>query len=176
MLLNSDLFMISDGNNVYYDSSLFETIVSTTNNLQKFVGKASCKTISKNSFQYCKNTLQTIDFEEDSKLNSIASSVFSNQQCLISANFTNCKDLTIIPESLFQDSTTLQTIILPPTLRTLSTRCFYGCSSLQNFQLPDSTTKLCYWFIRDTPNLQKILFHQIHSSILLSMKVFIDLM
>ena len=50
------------------------------------------------------NTLKTINFEQGCKLTTIATSVYAKTQNLVSANFSNCHELTILPERLFETS------------------------------------------------------------------------
>ena len=147
--------LIPDGTGVYYDSSDYINLVSTADNLVNFVGKKSCKTISESSFQSCIKKLQTITFEAESQLESIANSVWDGSTSLISADFTNCGKLKSLPERLLSYSN-IQTINLPPNLYSIGSHCFYNSKKLQDFSLPDSCEVLSYWFIYNCTQLKHI--------------------
>ena len=120
-----------------------KVLISTPSNLPSYTVPKECEIINggdsvlKSSFLQCINTIQTIDFEENSQLKCIYPFVFQGSS-LIKADLRNCNFLLELNFSLFRESSKLETVLLPEGLLTLCSGCLYGAVSLKSLTIPDS--------------------------------------
>ena len=84
--------------------------------------------------------LEEIIFGE--KLKDIGWGAFINNKKLTNVDFSACTNLTTFGFSVFQNCTSLETVVLPNTLTNISTNVFNGCTSLKSVVLSTSLSAL----------------------------------
>jgi hypothetical protein len=57
------------------------------------------------------------------------------------ADLGSCTGITVLPDSTFKDANNLSVAVLPSTLSTLGSYCFYNCG-LSEFTIPSSITTI----------------------------------
>ena len=82
--------------------------------------------------------LEEIIFGE--KLKDIGWGAFINNKKLTNVDFSACTNLTTFGFSVFQNCTSLETVVLPNTLTNISTNVFNGCTSLKSVVLSTALT------------------------------------
>jgi len=82
--------------------------------------------------------LEEIIFGE--KLKDIGWGTFINNKKLTNIDFSACTNLTTFGFSVFQNCTSLETVVLPNTLTNISTNVFNGCTSLKSVVLSTALT------------------------------------
>ena len=138
--MGSDVY----GNTYSDDNSIF---IRAASNIVSIILFRDCKIISSTSslnyaFQDCAKTLQTVDFESNSKLQEIQKYSFSSCSQLKTINFSNCKELKIISQYAFASCTSLVNLTLPSSVTTIETNAFNNCQSLISIQFPKSLTTM----------------------------------
>lgn len=84
--------------------------------------------------------LEEIIFGE--KLKNIGWGSFTNNKKLTNIDFSACTNFTTFGFGVFQNCTSLETVVLPNTLTNISTSVFNGCTSLKSVVLSTSLTAL----------------------------------
>ena len=82
--------------------------------------------------------LEEIIFGE--KLKDIGWGAFINNKKLTNVDFSACENFTTFGFSVFQNCTSLETVVLPNTLTNISTNVFNGCTSLKSVVLSTALT------------------------------------
>mmetsp|Transcript_21575 Transcript_21575/g.53361 ORF Transcript_21575/g.53361 Transcript_21575/m.53361 type:complete len:833 (-) Transcript_21575:717-3215(-) len=91
----------------------------------------------KHTFRHCK-TLRHVDFSSCKYMARIGESVFAGCEQLKTVLLPKT-NLVSIDASAFQDCTSLTHIHLPPTITHILKRAFAGCSKLQSIEVPKTT-------------------------------------
>ena len=94
---------------------------------------------------YLQNSLRTVTFGNNSKLQRIYAYAFYGYKKLESITFPD--NLSMIGESAFEGCISLESIVLPVNLKTLGMSAFDGCSSVKHLEIPESVTsvgKYCF--------------------------------
>ncbi|MBR1988642.1 MAG: leucine-rich repeat protein [Clostridia bacterium] len=98
---------------------------------------ASVTRIGIRAFQFC-NNLNSVIFEEGSKLENLESYVFSGCASLRTINLPS---LDYLPEGIFMASG-IESFTIPETVRTIGPDAFAGCSNLSSIVIPEGVTDL----------------------------------
>ncbi len=64
--------------------------------------------------------------------------------------------MTVLPEEMFANATTLKTVILPQTLVTISDSAFENCTALEEIVIPDTVTEIGNKAFYNAINLKKV--------------------
>ena len=100
--------------------------------------------------------LEEIIFGE--KLKDIGWSAFINNKKLTNVDFSACTNLTTFGFSVFQNCTSLETVVLPNTLTNISTNVFNGCTSLKSVVLSTSLTTVAASTFAGCTSLETVSF------------------
>ena len=116
---------------------------------------ATVETIAGAVFMDCIN-LKNVYFEENSLLNNLGSSVFSNCQNLREIKIP--EGVKILENSTFEGCSSLETIILPQQLSKLYQSVFKDCVSLSNIELPETISNIGAYMFQNCISLTEIEF------------------
>lgn len=114
---------------------------------------ASVEIISYDAFKDSKD-LETVIFEEGSKLKEIKSDAFAG--CSKLNNIVLPNGLEVISSQAFMDATSLEYIDIPSSVKTIESRAFKGCSALQQVNLYEGLTHISYNVFQDCTSLESI--------------------
>ena len=128
--------------------------LSGCDSLKEFTIPKSVETLSSQCF-LDSNTVETIRFEEGSKIESIGKEVFKNCSALKSVELT--KGLMTIGDSAFRNCDQIEEITIPDTVTTIDTNAFYDCDGLQKVTISDSVTTIGTYAFYDCGGLQEII-------------------
>ena len=112
-------------------TSVSSSAFSGCDNLQTvdFGDNSQLQTIGSSAFSGCDN-LQTVDFGDNSQLQSIGNSAFSRCTKLQTVDFGDNSQLQSIGDYAFQDCTNLTSITIPASVTSIGNDAFYGCDNL----------------------------------------------
>ena len=128
------------------DYSILSTVTSITEfsfynctNLILITIPASVTEIGNSAFRDCKN-LQSVNFGDNSQLQSIGDSAFSGCRSLTS--ITIPEGVTSIGYSAFFNCTNLTEITIPEGVTSIGTSAFENCRSLTSITIPEGVTSI----------------------------------
>ena len=105
------------------------------------------------AFAGCTN-LKTINFENDSQLNSIGNSAFSNCSQLTSIKIPD--SVTSIGGAAFNGCAGLTSIEIPDGVTSIGNTAFSGCTGLTSITIPGGVTSIEAWTFNDCTSLTSI--------------------
>lgn len=132
-----------------------ELSVRSEGQLTNVVIPECVETIEKSAFIGCDN-LETVIFENNSKLKSLGETAFNNCKKLKSVNFGTNNALESIGVSAFVNDIALETVILPENLKTIGSTAFEGCVSLNSINIPASVSNIGVGAFASCQALEKI--------------------
>ena len=136
-----------DDYGVEYDSSEKKILIQLPSYLINFIIPASVESIPSTSrydspFYPCRDTLQTLIFEENSKLKTIGQFLFSELKYIESIDMSNCLYLETISYYCFSYCYSLKKLILPSNLKIIEDYAFFYNTKLETITIPDSVISI----------------------------------
>ena len=113
------------------------------------------ESVEKNAFVGCDN-LETVTFEDNSKVKTIGETAFYNCPKLETVCFGANSILEEIGTAAFVNDVSLENIVLPDSLRTLNERAFENCSSLKSIVIPENVNYIGEGVFASCHSLEKI--------------------
>ena len=124
----------SDKNN-----EIFDEIVFACHNIKNVIIPNYIKRIRSYAFDGCRK-IETIEFQEDSKLERIGSNAFYICQKLKNVDFSSVSQLKTIGKEAFAYSN-IEKIIIPKSVTTISKLAFDNCLELQLIEIGENVDK-----------------------------------
>lgn len=92
-------------------------------------------------FKNCKDSITSLRFDSNSQITSISKYSFYKTS-LESVDMSECKNLNLLNESIFDQCYNLNSVILPPNISSIGNGCFSGDLKLSSIVLRDSVLTL----------------------------------
>ena len=99
--------------------------------------------VEQSAFYECRNNIKDVDFEPNCHLKIMGKFLFS-ETSILSVNFSNCNELETLPQGLFFQCSSLQTLTLPQNLKTIESGAI-TYTGLKRLELPDSLEIISDW-------------------------------
>lgn len=123
------------------------------NNLKSVAIPKNVTNIGASAFSYC-TKLETIDFAQNSRLETIGHSAFYYCESLKTANLPD--SVKAVGYSLFCGCKSLTSVHIPKNITVISDYIFYRCNSLVSCELPSGITKIGKHAFDECFNLKNI--------------------
>lgn len=119
-------------------SVISKNIFTMHDSIEKITLPSSITELCNESFMSC-SKLESVTFENNSKLKTIGERAFYNCKALKTVNFGQPSSLIEIKKQAFQSCESLKSITIPKSVKKIGKYCFYYCSNLNEIIFEDTS-------------------------------------